>query len=144
MPISMPSSSRKLARKRCCDCLTRFHLAAVELPRTSKVSPLGDWPAETDVGGELARRPQHRPACASISSRRAAACEAFSPGPVARELHCHAAGTRSALQCKLQCFGTRFACLVVLQAEALQPVGDDVEVVVLAKWIERKPEAKTL
>ena len=55
------------------------------------------------------------------------------------ELQRHAPGARSTLQRELQCLGTRFDGLVLLYAKALQPVGHEIQVVVLTKWIEREP-----
>src|SRR5687768_14265035 len=65
-------------------------------------------------------------------------------GIVLRELPCHAARARSALQGPLQGFEARGLDLRLSTAEASQPVADDVEVIVLLERIERQPQAEAL
>src|SRR6267378_3206287 len=64
--------------------------------------------------------------------------------PIPRELVSHAAASRAALQCPLQPLFARRAHLLRAAAERLQPMRDDVEVLVLVEGIERDPQSEAL
>src|SRR5438309_4401651 len=64
--------------------------------------------------------------------------------PIPRELVSHAAASRAALQRPLQPLFARRAHLLRAAAERLQPMRDDVEVLVLVEGIERDPQSEAL
>src|SRR5436190_23960486 len=75
-----------------------------------------------------------------------AAATSIIPGvptrPISRELIRHPPAARAALQRPLQ--GLLARLIGHSGAQALQPLADDIEILVLVEWIEGHPQAKAL
>ena len=106
--------------------------------KTRKAFPRADWPAESGRRGESAHRPRLRPAYESeviaVWGCSPAACCRPNDGRTATPR------ARSAIHAAARTAMPRRALRrLMLYAKALQPVGHDIQVVVLTKRIEREP-----
>src|SRR5712691_9182379 len=92
------------------------------------------------------RLPRDEPQQTFLSGRLALrfASGVIATGVIARELPCHATAARSAQQRPLQRLLPRSGDLALGAAQLAQPVGDDVEIGVLVKRVERDPQPEAL
>src|SRR5690554_4164999 len=79
---------------------------------------------------------------AATSTRLLTSHQSGAAGVVARKLARHAAGSRTPLQRPLQCLGARRLYGLSIQPVRLEPVSNDLQILVLRERVEGNPHAK--